>query len=182
MFRKIYFDFTDELKHASKYNYLVTVTQKDKYLFVFDFVTIVIKDYRRNKMKKKVAFVCIHNSCRSQMAEGFANKFGSHIIEAYSAGTARYSQVKPLAVKVMEQSGIDMSNHYPKLLSDIPANIDILVTMGCGVECPYLPCSHREDWGLVDPSGGPIEGFENTRDIIKEKVLDLIKRVENGDL
>lgn len=131
---------------------------------------------------KKVAFVCIHNSCRSQMAEGYAKSLGDNIIEAYSAGTEEYKEVKPLAVKVMEEDGINMSEHHPKLLSDIPNDIDILITMGCGVECPYLPCSHREDWGLKDPSGGPIEGFRNTRDIIKNKVEDLIKRIQNNEI
>ncbi|PKM68039.1 MAG: low molecular weight phosphatase family protein [Firmicutes bacterium HGW-Firmicutes-2] len=129
---------------------------------------------------KKVAFVCIHNSCRSQMAEGFGKKIGADIFESYSAGTEHYHEVKPGAVTVMEEIGIDMSNHKPKLLSDIPDNIDILITMGCGVECPYLPCSHREDWGLEDPSGGPIEGFRNTRDLIEQKVLDLKERIEKG--
>ena len=133
-------------------------------------------------MKKKVAFVCIHNSCRSQMAEGWAKKLGSDVLEVYSAGTEEYHEVKPGAVEVMEEEGIDMSKHYPKLLTDIPENLDILVTMGCGVQCPYVPAKHEEDWGLEDPSGGPIEGFRNTRDIIKEKVEDLIKRVKNDDI
>lgn len=131
---------------------------------------------------KKIAFVCIHNSCRSQMAEGWAKELGKEVFEAYSAGTENYPEVKPGAVQVMEESGIDMSEHHPKLLSDIPAEIDVLVTMGCGVECPFVPCKHREDWGLEDPSGGPIEGFRNTRDIIKEKVIDLVRRVESGEL
>lgn len=131
---------------------------------------------------KKVAFVCIHNSCRSQMAEGFGRVLGEGIFESYSAGTEDYPQVKPLAVAVMEESGVDMSNHRPKLISDIPGDIDILVTMGCGVECPFVPCSHREDWGLEDPSGGPIDGFRLTRDIIKEKVMDLKARIESGEL
>lgn len=131
---------------------------------------------------KKVAFVCIHNSCRSQMAEGFAKAMGTGIFEAYSAGTEDYKEVKPLAVKVMEEAGIDMSQHHPKLLSDIPKEIDILITMGCGVECPLVPCSHREDWGLKDPSGEPIEDFRKTREIIKEKVADLVQRIENGIL
>jgi len=74
-----------------------------------------------------------------------------------------------------------LSDHKPKLLSDI-LDIDILITMGCGVECPYLPCSHREDWGLEDSSGGPIEGFRTTRDRIKKKVLDLKERIEKGIL
>ena len=119
---------------------------------------------------KKVAFVCIHNSCRSQMAEGWANYLGKEVLEAYSAGTEQYHEVKPLAVEVMEEIGIDMSTHRPKLLSEIPNDIDILITMGCGVECPFVPCKNREDWGLQDPSCGPIEAFRVTRELIKSKV------------
>lgn len=133
-------------------------------------------------MKKKVAFVCVHNSCRSQMAEGWAKKLGSDVLEAYSAGTEKYPEVKPLAVQVMEEAGVDMSDHHPKLLSDIPAEVDILITMGCNVECPYVPCQHIEDWGLSDPSGGPIEDYRKTRDIIKEKVKDLIQRVKSNQI
>ncbi len=133
-------------------------------------------------MKKTVAFVCIHNSCRSQMAEGWAKSLGSDVLEVYSAGTEEYHEVKPLAKEVMDELGINMSKHYAKLLTDIPEEIDILITMGCGVECPFVPCSHQEDWGLVDPSGGSIEDFRATRDIIKEKVENLIKRVKMGKL
>ncbi|MCM1989342.1 arsenate reductase ArsC [Oceanirhabdus seepicola] len=133
-------------------------------------------------MKKKVAFVCVHNSCRSQMAEGWAKELGKEILEAYSAGTENYPEVKPNAVKVMEEAGIEMSEHYPKLLTDIPEELDILITMGCGVACPFVPCGHQEDWGLEDPSGGPIEGFQKTRDMIKEKVQELIERIEKGEL
>lgn len=131
---------------------------------------------------KTVAFVCIHNSCRSQMAEGFGKAFGGEVFRAYSAGTESYPEVKPLAVQVMEEAGIAMADHRPKLLEDIPEKVDILITMGCGVECPYLPCDHREDWGLEDPSGGPIEDFRQTRDIIKEKVLELKARITSGEL
>lgn len=133
-------------------------------------------------MKKKVAFVCVHNSCRSQMAEGWAKKLGSDVLEVYSAGTESYPEVKPLAVQVMEEAGVDMSGHYPKLLSDIPAEVDILITMGCNVECPYVPCGFREDWGLTDPSGGQIDDYRKTRDIIKEKVDDLIQKVRNKEI
>ena len=133
-------------------------------------------------MKKKVAFVCVHNSCRSQMAEGWAKKLGSDVLEAYSAGTENYPEVKPLAVQVMEEVGIDISDHHPKLLSSIPAEVDILITMGCNVECPYVSCQHREDWGLSDPSGGPIEDYRRARDVIKEKVEDLIRRVKNNQI
>ena len=132
--------------------------------------------------KKVVAFVCIHNSCRSQMAEGFAKKLGNDVLEVYSAGTEDYPGPKPMAIEVMEDVGIDMSAHTSKLLSDIPEKLDILVTMGCGVECPYVPTKHREDWGLDDPSGGPKQGFEETRDLIKGKVIDLIDRVKRGEL
>ena len=132
--------------------------------------------------KKVVAFVCVHNSCRSIMAEGWANHLGSDVLEVYSAGTEEYPGPKPMALEVMQDLGIDMSYTSSKLLDDIPGQLDILVTMGCGVECPYVPTKHREDWGLDDPSGGPKEGFEATRDIIKEKVLDLIERVKKGEL
>ncbi len=132
--------------------------------------------------KKIVAFVCIHNSCRSQMAEGWAKALGSDVLEVYSAGTEEYPGPKPMAVEVMEEAGIDMSSHTSKLLSDIPERLDVLVTMGCGVECPFVPTDHREDWGLEDPSGGPKQGFIDTRDIIKEKVIELIERVKRGEL
>ena len=130
-------------------------------------------------MKKKVAFICVHNSCRSQMAEAWAKKLGGNILEVYSAGTEKYPEVKPLAVKVMEEVDIDMSSHYPKLLSDIPEEVDYLITMGCNVVCPFVPNCYTEDWGLDDPSGGPIEDYRRTRDIIKEKVVDLINRVKS---
>lgn len=133
-------------------------------------------------MKYKVAFVCVHNSCRSQMAEGWTKKLGSDIFDVYSAGTENYAEVKPLAVQVMEEAGVDMSSHKPKLLSDIPKDLDILITMGCNVICPFVPNKHMEDWGLEDPSGGSINNFIKTRYIIKTKVEELIKRVKNGEI
>lgn len=116
------------------------------------------------------------------MAEGWAKKLGSDILEVYSAGTEEYPEVKPLAVQVMKEVGVDMTGHYPKLLSDIPEEVDILITMGCNVVCPFVPNSHSEDWGLEDPSGGPIEDYRKTRDLIKEKVEDLIKRVKDNEI
>jgi len=130
---------------------------------------------------KKVAFICIHNACRSQMAEGFAAAMGKGVLKAYSAGTEKYPEVNPNAVKVMQEIGISMAGHHPKLLENIPP-VDIVVTMGCGVSCPYLPCSHREDWALDDPLGKDIAAFRKTRDIIKEKVQDLIARVKTGKI
>lgn len=133
-------------------------------------------------MKLKIAFVCVHNSCRSQMAEAWAKKLGSDILEVYSAGTENYPEVKPLAVAVMEEAGMDMSAHKPKLLSDIPEELDLLITMGCNVVCPFVMNRHSEDWGLEDPSGGPIEDYRVTRELIREKVLDLLKRIENKEI
>ncbi len=129
----------------------------------------------------KVAFICVHNSCRSQMAEGWAKALCHQTFKAYSAGTEMYPEVKPLAVAVMEEVDVNMSEQYPKLLEDIPEDIDIVITMGCNVACPSIPCRHREDWGLDDPSGGPVENFRVTRDFIKEKVLQLQRRIEQHE-
>jgi arsenate reductase len=131
---------------------------------------------------KKVAFVCTHNSCRSQMAEGWAKFMAGDLLEVYSAGTEAYPEVKPKAVKVMEEVGIEMTEHFPKLITDIPEEVDYLITMGCGVVCPFMPNKHEEDWGLDDPSGGPIEDFRATRDEIKEKMIDFIGRVKKGEI
>ncbi len=133
-------------------------------------------------MKYKVAFVCIGNSCRSQMAEGFAKKYASDIFEVYSAGTDPSEEVKPNAVKVMDEVGIDISNQYPKLIKKIPDKLDILITMGCGVKCPYLPCKLREDWGLDDPAGKSIDIFRETRDVIEKKVKELVEKAREENI
>ena len=95
----------------------------------------------------KIAFICVHNSCRSQMAEAFGRVIGQGVFEVYSAGTHIGKRINPDAVAVMKEVGIDMELHQrPKVLQDIPS-VDIVVTMGCNVDCPCLPCRHREDWG-----------------------------------
>ena len=121
--------------------------------------------------KTKVAFICVHNSCRSQMAEALARHFGSDVLETYSAGTEEYPQVKPLALEVIKEMGISMDDHFPKLLSDIPAEVDILITMGCNVVCPFIPSRYQEDWGLDDPTGLEDEKFSATAKIIEKKIL-----------
>ena len=123
---------------------------------------------------KKVAFICVHNSCRSQIAEALGKKLASDVFECYSAGTETKPQINQDAVRLMKQvHGIDMEQtQYSKLLSDIPP-VDVVITMGCNVQCPYLPCSRREDWGLDDPTGKSDEAFLETIRMIEQKLLQL---------
>ena len=121
----------------------------------------------------KLAFVCIHNSCRSQMAEAIARHHLGTFVQIYSAGTERYPEIKPLVWDVLQEIGISPEGQYPKLLSEIPAQVDLAVTMGCGVACPSLRATQTADWALDDPSGRGIEAFRTIRDVIVEKVLDL---------
>ena len=127
---------------------------------------------------KKVAFVCVHNSCRSQIAEALGRKLASDVFESYSAGTETKPRINQDAVRLMKQiHHIDMeATQYSKLLSDIPP-VDVVITMGCNVQCPLLPCSHREDWGLEDPSGKSDEAFLETIRLIEEKIIDLKNRL-----
>ena len=105
------------------------------------------------------------------------------VFEACSAGTEKENEINPVAVEVIKELyAVDMTaTQHVKLLEALP-KIDILVTMGCNVTCPYLPCQHSEDWGLEDPSGKDKEAFLKTAALIKEKVLDLKKRIESGQL
>ncbi len=110
--------------------------------------------------KPKVAFICVHNSCRSQIAEALGKHLASDVFESYSAGTELKDRINPDAVRLMKQLyGIDMEqSQRPKLLEALPP-VDVVVTMGCNVECPYLPCKRREDWGLPDPTGKSVAEF-----------------------
>ena len=128
---------------------------------------------------KKVAFICVHNSCRSQIAEALGKKLAADVFESYSAGTETKPRINPDAVRLMKQlHGIDMeATQHSKLLSDIPA-VDVVITMGCNVQCPFLPCSHREDWGLEDPSGKPDAAFVETIRKIEEKILQLRSQLQ----
>ena len=133
--------------------------------------------------KPKVAFVCVHNSCRSQMAEALGKALAGEVFESYSAGTETKPQINQDAVRLMkDRHGIDMeATQRSKLLAEIPP-VDVVVTMGCNVDCPWLPCRHREDWGLDDPSGHPDEVFLATMDAIEEKILDLKHRIETHEI
>ncbi len=124
--------------------------------------------------KPTVAFVCVHNSCRSQMAEALARLYASDVFEAVSAGTEVKDRINPDAVETVRRLyGVDMTlTQRPKLLAELPP-VDVVVTMGCNVECPYVPARHREDWGLDDPTGLGPDFFEETAHRIEAKVLDL---------
>ena len=126
---------------------------------------------------KKVAFVCVHNSCRSQIAEALGKHLAGDVFESYSAGTETKPRINPDAVRLMKQLyNIDMeATQYSKLLSDIPP-VDVVITMGCNVHCPWLPCEFREDWGLEDPTGKDDEAFRKTIAQIHQKVLQLKDR------
>jgi len=128
--------------------------------------------------KPRVAFVCVHNSCRSQMAEALGKLLASDVFESYSAGTELKDHINPDAVRLMKEIyGIDMEEtQRNKLLQDIPSP-DVVITMGCNVNCPVIPCKLREDWGLDDPSGKNDEEFTETIKIIESKILELKERL-----
>lgn len=129
---------------------------------------------------QRVAFICVHNSCRSQIAEALGRHLASDVFESYSAGTETKPRINPDAVRLMRQVyHIDMEaeGQYSKLLTDIPA-VDVVITMGCNVQCPMLPCQWREDWGLDDPTGKPDEVFLQTIQRIEEKIRGLKERLK----
>ncbi|WP_308004886.1 arsenate reductase ArsC [uncultured Lactococcus sp.] len=125
----------------------------------------------------KIAFICVHNSCRSQIAEALGKKLAGDKFDFYSAGTETKPQINQDAVRLMKEIyDIDMEKtQTSKLLQDIPP-VDIVITMGCNVECPYLPCQYREDWGLEDPTGQSDAVFKDIIQQIETKVLALRKK------
>ena len=129
----------------------------------------------------KVAFLCVHNSCRSQIAEALGKHLSSNVFESYSAGTETKPRINQDAVRLMKKMyQIDMEKtQYSKRLSEIP-QADIVITMGCNVNCPIIPCKYREDWGLNDPTGKDDVEFSKTIHKIHSNVLELAKKVESG--
>ena len=136
-------------------------------------------------MKKvRVAYVCVHNSCRSQMAEAITKVLEPDFFDAYSGGTETKPMINQDAVKTIKKLyDVDMNQtQRSKLIDELPNELEVLVTMGCNVECPFIPCQHREDWGLDDPTGKPEEVFLLTAEIIKEKMLSLKSRILSGEI
>jgi len=128
--------------------------------------------------KLKVAFICVHNSCRSQIAEALGKHLAKNVFDSYSAGTEVKDKINSDAVRLMKTHyDIDMeATQRPKLLDEIPP-VDYVITMGCNVDCPNLPCKHREDWGLDDPTGKSDEVFLKTIAEIETKIKGLSSRV-----
>lgn len=127
---------------------------------------------------KKILFVCVENSNRSQMAEAFARIHGAGKVEAFSAGSHPSGRVNPKAIAAMEEKGYDLSTHISKSLAEIPqGGYEYVVTMGCGDECPFIPAEHREDWDLPDPRLLDAGEFNRVRDEIELRVVDLLARL-----
>ncbi len=128
--------------------------------------------------KPKVAFVCVHNSCRSQIAEALGKKLASDVFESYSAGTELKNHINPDAVRMMKKLyNIDMEQtQYNKLITDIPKP-DVVIFMGCNVSCPILPSQYTENWGLDDPTGKSDEVFEDTIRNIEENIKTLRQKL-----
>ena len=126
--------------------------------------------------KKKILFVCIENSNRSQMSQAFAKMLGSKNMEAYSAGSRPSGKINPKAIVAMKELGYDLSAHHSKSWDDVKQNapFDVVVTMGCGDACPWMPAKQFIDWQIPDPKGMNEDDFRKIRDMIRDKVKDLL--------
>lgn len=133
-------------------------------------------------VRPTLLFVCVENSCRSQMAEGFARALGQGQVIAFSAGSRPSGMVHPAAIRSMAERGIDLNLHLSKGLDELPTGVtwDYIVTMGCGDACPNLPARHRLDWDLPDPKHMEEPAFRDVRDRIEGLVRDLIDRARSA--
>lgn len=130
-------------------------------------------------MKPRILFVCIENSCRSQMAEGFSKFYGRDKIEVFSAGSNPSGKVDQIAIKVMKEKGIDISNQKSKEFNDLPyKSFDYVITMGCRDVCPFIPAKTRIEWEIENPKGKSKEKFRQTRDKIENKLKEFLKNLE----
>jgi protein-tyrosine-phosphatase len=128
-------------------------------------------------MKRRVLFVCVENSARSQMAEAFARIHGGENVEAFSAGSQPSGMINPKAIGLMRECGYDLAEHSSKSISDLPdVEFDFVASMGCGDACPFVRAKWREDWQISDPKQMEIEQFRAVRDSIEKKVkMALVK-------
>jgi arsenate reductase (thioredoxin) len=139
--------------------------------------------HRSEHKRPTVLFVCVHNAGRSQMAAGFLSHLGGDRIDVLSAGSQPADRINPVAVAAMAEEGIDITSETPKLLSNAAVQeADVVVTMGCGDECPFYPGKRYEDWVLDDPAGHSIDVVRPIRDQIRQKVERLITDLSSGTL
>ena len=132
-----------------------------------------------NKVKIKIAFICVENARRSQMAQGFAEALGRGKVEVYSAGSRPSSSIDPLVIPVMKENGIDLGTKRTRSLNDLPLiEMDYLVTMGCEETCPAVLAKKIIEWEIPDPKGKSIDVFRKVRDMIEAKVRTLLKEIE----
>ena len=133
--------------------------------------------------KKRVLFVCIENSNRSQMAEAFARMHGGDAVEAHSAGSRPSGRVNPRAIQFMAERGYDLTAHTSKALDSFNGTeVGVAVTMGCGDYCPLVRADRREDWNIPDPKDLPDDGFRAVRDLIEQKVKELLASLRSASL
>jgi arsenate reductase (thioredoxin) len=127
--------------------------------------------------KKKLLFVCIENSNRSQMSQAFATMYGKDSVEAFSAGSRPSGKINPKAIEAMEELSYNLNQHYSKSLDEVKefAPFDAVITMGCGDACPWMPAKKFVDWEIPDPKNMDKEQFREVRDLIARKVKDLVE-------
>ncbi|GAB4324445.1 MAG: arsenate reductase ArsC [Dehalococcoidia bacterium] len=129
----------------------------------------------------QVLFVCVHNAGRSQMAAAFMRHLSGGTVEVRSAGSLPAEAINPVAVEAMREAGIDLTGNTPQKLDDDAVQAaDVVVTMGCGDECPYYPGKRYLDWDVDDPAGEPIEVVRRIRDEIRERVVALLAELKAG--
>lgn len=130
----------------------------------------------------RLLFVCVENSCRSQMAEAFARMHGGDRVEAFSAGSDPSGQVNPTAIEVMGELDYDLGRHRSKSTDELPdSSFNVLVSMGCGDRCPTVPARRREEWEIPDPKAMPLDEFRRVRDRIETEVRQLIAQELAGE-
>lgn len=129
--------------------------------------------------RKRVLFVCVENSCRSQIAEAFARIHGNENVEVYSAGSRASGRINPKAIDSMREIGYDLAAHASKSLADLPdVEYDYAITMGCGDECPFVRARQREDWAIPDPKEMDPTEFRRVRDAIETRVKALMAKLQ----
>lgn len=134
------------------------------------------KDARTEGDSVRLLFICFENSCRSQMAEAFARTIGKQGTEAFSAGSRPSGVVNPTAIRVMAEVGYDLGTHRSKVVGEVPAGpFDVVVSMGCGDDCPFVPARRREEWEIPDPKEMALPEFRGVRDRIEKEVSELLE-------